>query len=146
MSEIIIKRLDNSYIDECLDLVWRVFSQFETPIFPPEGSVEYKRIIEETREKQNICFYGALDNEKVVGVLGMREGNHIGYFYVDSSYHKRGIGKSLFERMKIDYEKQEFTVNAAPYGVPIYTRLGFVPTDTQKNVNGVIFTPMKYKK
>ena len=35
---------------ECLDLVWQVFSEFETPVFPPEGSVEYKRIIEETRE------------------------------------------------------------------------------------------------
>ena len=46
--------------------------------------------------------------------------------------------------MKEDYEKKEFTVNAAPYGVPIYTRLGFMATDTQKNVNGVIYTPMRY--
>ena len=37
-------------------------------------------------------------------------------------------------------------VNAAPYGIPIYTRLGFLPTDTQQNVNGVIFTPMKYEE
>ena len=145
MSEIEIKSLDSSYIDECLDLVWQVFSEFETPVFPPEGSVEYKRIIEETREKRNIKFYGALDEGKVVGVLGMRENNHIGYFYVNSSYHKKGIGKALFERMKTDYEIKEFTVNAAPYGVPVYTRLGFVPTDREQNVNGVIFTPMVCK-
>lgn len=144
MNEIVIKSLDNSYIDVCLDLVWQVFSEFETPVFPPEGSVEYKRVIEETRRKKNIKFYGALDNGVVIGVLGMRENNHIGYFYVNSAYHKRGIGKSLFERMKEDYEKKEFTVNAAPYGVPIYTRLGFMATDTQKNVNGVIYTPMRY--
>ena len=74
----------------------------------------------------------------------MRENNHIGYFYVNSLYHKRGIGKALFERMKKDYEKKVFTVNAAPYGLPVYTRLGFVPTDREQNVNGVIFTPMKY--
>ena len=41
---------------ECLDLVWEVFSEFEVPVFPPEGGPEYKRIIEETREKKNICF------------------------------------------------------------------------------------------
>ena len=131
---------------ECLDLVWQVFSQFETPVFPPEGSVEYKRIIEETREKNNIVFYGALDNGKVVGVLGMRENNHIGYFYVDASYHKRGIGSALFNLMKSSYDLQTFTVNAAPYGVPVYERLGFAPTDSIKNMNGVIFTPMKYSK
>ena len=53
MNEIVIKSLDNSYIDVCLDLVWQVFSEFETPVFPPEGSVEYKRVIEETRRKKN---------------------------------------------------------------------------------------------
>ncbi|MBQ7761482.1 MAG: GNAT family N-acetyltransferase [Clostridia bacterium] len=144
MQEIKIERLDSSYIDECLDLVWLVFSEFEVPVFPREGAVEYKRIIEETRQKKNITFYGALDGERVVGVLGMRENNHIGYFYVNKDYHKRGIGKSLFKRMVQDYEKKTFTVNAAPYGVPIYTRLGFVPTDKEQNVKGVIFTPMKY--
>lgn len=144
MKEIKIERLDASYIDECLDLVWQVFSEFEVPVFPKEGGAEYKRIIEETREKKNITFYGALDKGKVVGVLGMRENNHIGYFYVNKSYHKRGIGKSLFNRMTEDYEKKTFTVNAAPYGVPIYTRLGFLPTDKEQNVRGVIFTPMKY--
>lgn len=144
--QIKVKKLDESYIDECLDLVWQVFSEFEVPVFPKEGGVEYKRIIEKTRKEKNITFYGALDNGKVVGVLGMRENNHIGYFYVNSSYHKRGIGKRLFNIMKEDYKKKTFTVNAAPYGVPIYTRLGFVPTDKEQNVNGVIFTPMKYEE
>ena len=140
-----VKKLSHDYIDECLDLVWRVFSEFEVPVFPKEGAVEYKRIIEETRQKKNITFYGAIDEGKVVGVLGMRENNHIGYFYVDSAYHQRGIGKRLFNIMKEDYKKKIFTVNAAPYGIPIYTRLGFVATDKEQNVNGVIFTPMKYE-
>ncbi len=144
--EITVKKLSSSYNSMALDLVWQVFSEFEVPVFPKEGAIEYKRIIEETREKNNITFYGAFDKKRLVGVLGMRQNNHIGYFYVDSSYHKRGIGKRLFNLMKGDYEKKIFTVNAAPYGIPIYTRLGFIPTDTQKNVNGVIFTPMKYEE
>ena len=144
--EIKLEKSDPCRIDECLDLVWEVFSEFEVPVFPPEGGPEYKRIIEETREKKNICFYSAIHNGKVVGVLGMRENNHIGYFYVNKNYHRLGIGKDLFNLMQKDYDIKEFTVNAAPYGIPIYTRLGFVPTDTEKNVNGVIFTPMKYTK
>ncbi|MBO5286968.1 MAG: GNAT family N-acetyltransferase [Clostridia bacterium] len=140
------KKIEKERNNEALDLVWQVFSIFEVPDFPPEGALEYKRIIDETRTLRNVEFYACLDNDKIVGVLGMRDNNHIGYFYVDPQYHKRGIGKTLFNLMKGDYEKKEFTVNAAPYGVPVYRRLGFVETDTIQNLRGVIFTPMKYKE
>lgn len=140
------KKLEVERIDECLDLVWRVFSKFETPVFTQEGSETYKRKIEETREKKDVTFYAALDNDKVIGVLGMRENNHIGYFYIDAEYHKRGFGKKLFRLMKEDYEKKEFTVNSMPYGVNVYSCLGFVQTGELQNENGVITTPMKYRE
>ena len=131
---------------ECLDLVWRVFSELETPLFGEEASADYKRIIEETREKNDIIFYGALDNDRVVGVLGMRENNHIGYFYIDREYHRRGIGKSLFNLMKGDYERKVFTVNAMPTGVNAYCALGFEQTGDLENRCGVVTTPMKYRE
>ncbi len=131
---------------ECLDLVWRVFSELETPLFEAQASVEYKRIIEETREKNNIVFYGALENDRVVGVLGMRENNHIGYFYIDKEYHRRGIGKKLFKLMKSDYEKKVFTVNAMPTGVNAYSALGFEQMGELENRGGVVTTPMRYRE
>jgi len=131
---------------ECLDLVWRVFSELETPIFGEAASLEYKKIIDETRDKNNIEFYAALDGEKVVGALGMRENNHIGYFYIDPSYQKQGIGKALFNLMKGNCEEKVFTVNAMPTGVNAYSRLGFLQTGDLINTNGVITTPMKYRE
>ncbi len=145
-NEITVKKLGITRLDECLDTVWRVFSEFEVPVFPPEGATTYKETIETTRKKGDICFYAALHNDKVVGVLGLRENNHIGYFYIDSKYHRLGIGKDLFELLKKDTGAKQITVNAMPYGVPVYKRLGFVITDTEQNVGGVIFTPMKYEK
>ena len=50
----------------------------------------------------------------------------------------------LFEAMKSDYKNKEITVNAAPYGVKIYKRLGFIPTDKEQTVDGLRFTPMVY--
>jgi len=131
---------------ECLDLVWRVFSELETPFFEPQASAEYKRIIEETREKNNIVFYGALENNRVVGVLGMRENNHIGYFYIDKEYHRQGIGKRLFKLMKGDYERKVFTVNAMPTGVNAYSALGFEQMGDLENRGGVVTTPMRYRE
>ena len=58
---------------------------------------------------------------------------------------KVGIGRDLFNLARKDH-RGIVTVNAMPYGVPVYTHLGFVPTDTQKNENGIIFTPMRYDK
>ncbi len=140
-----IIKLPKERYSEATSLIWEVFEVFEVPDFPPEGVLEYKRILDKTEQDKNIIFYTAIENDLVVGVLGMRENNHIGYFYVRTTHHKRGIGKALFNTVLNDYEG-DITVNACPYGVPIYTRLGFVPTDTQKNENGIIFTPMRYRR
>ena len=140
------KKLPITRNSECLDLVWRVFSLLETPIFGEAASQSYKAIIEETREKNNIVFYGALDGDRVVGVLGMRENNHIGYFYIDPSYQRQGIGKKLFNLMKDDYIVHTFTVNAMPTGVDAYRRLGFFVAGDLENRGGVITTPLKYSE
>ncbi len=145
-NEISVKKLGKERIDECLDTVWSVFSQFEVPIFPDEGAVTYKNTIEATRKNKDICFYAALHNDKVVGVLGLRENNHIGYFYIDSKYHGLGLATDLFNLMKNDTGAKEITVNAMIYGVPVYTHLGFSPSEPTKTVDGVTFTPMKYVK
>ena len=75
----------------------------------------------------------------------MREPQHIGGFFVKANCQGKGFGRMLFESMKADYKKQEFTVNSSLYAVKIYEHLGFVATDTQQTVNGIRFTPMKYK-
>ena len=67
----------------------------------------------------------------------MREPQHIGDFFVKSDYHRKGVGRDLFETMRRDCDLQEFTVNSSPYAVKIYKYLGFIPTDprdtTDKN-------------
>ena len=138
-------KLPRERFKEATELIWQVFQVFEVPDFPKEGALEYKRILDLTEREGNITFYTAMENNIVVGALGMRENNHIGYFYVKESHHKRGIGKMLFTKILQEYNGS-ITVNACPYGVPIYERLGFIKTDSQQNKNGIIFTPMRYER
>ena len=140
-----IVRLPKERYNEATALIWQVFQVYEVPDFPSCGVAKYKKILDKTEKEKNITFYAAMENDSVVGVLGMRENNHIGYFYVKESHHKRGIGKMLFEAILNDY-CGDITVNACPYGVPVYTRLGFLPTDTVQNDGGIIYTPMKYER
>ena len=69
---------------------------------------------------------------------------HICFFFVDGRYHRRGIGTRMFRRLLEDYPGETITLNSSPYGRPFYKAIGFVPTDEEKTVNGIRFTPMKY--
>ena len=78
-------------------------------------------------------------------MLGIREEKcHICFFFVEGEYHRLGIGRKLFKRMREDFPGRTITLNSSPYGLPFYNALGFKATDREKTVNGIRFTPMKY--
>ena len=91
-----------------------------------------------------LTFYGMYDNEKIIGVIATRNnGNHITLFFVDGKYHKKGIGKKLFEKVLKNATSKVITVNSSVYAVEVYHKLGFIDADTEKVDNGIRFTPMK---
>ena len=142
----IVRPLTEKEIPEALQLVWSVFCEFESPDYAPEGTEEFRKCLNDDAYLAGIRYYGAFDDGKLVGVLGIREvKRHICFFFVDGAYHRRGIGTGLFRRMREDFSGQTITLNSSPYGLPFYKALGFVATDSEQTVNGICFTPMEYK-
>ena len=141
-----VRRLAPEEYPEALELCWRVFLEFEAPEYPPEGVAAFRASLDDEERTRRLDFYGAFDAEKLVGVLCMRQPRHIGGFFVDAAYHRRGIGRRLFEAMRQDYETQVFTVNSSPYAVEVYRRLGFTPTDTEQLTDGLCYTPMRFEE
>ena len=141
-----IKRLMKKDIPAALDLAWEVFLAFEAPEYSKEGIDEFHNFLRNKSEIESLRFYGAFDKGEIVGVLAMRSTQHVSLFFVKESHHRRGIGRKLFERMKKDYEKKEFSVNSSPYAVEIYRQLGFTETDNEQITNGIRYVPMKYAK
>lgn len=141
-----VRRLCADETPEALDLAWEVFLKFEAPEYSDEGIAEFKNTIDNAQKLRLMKFYGAFDNDELVGTLAMRDGNHISLFFVNEKYHRKGVGKKLFETMKNDYDIKAFTVNSSPYAVEIYSKLGFIKTDCEKITNGIRYTPMKYIK
>lgn len=139
-----VRRLSREEIPAALELCWQVFSEFEAPEYSQEGIAAFRASLDDSERTKRLRFYGAFHDDTLVGVLCMREPQHIGGFFVSAAYHHRGIGKKLFAAMRQDYVKQAFTVNSSPYAVEIYRHLGFVPTDMEQTVDGLRFTPMKY--
>ena len=141
-----VRRLGPEEIPAALELCWRVFLEFEAPEYSPEGVAAFRASLDDRERTRQLDFYGAFEVEKLVGVLCMRRPQHIGGFFVDAVYHRRGIGRRLFEAMRRDYETQVFTVHSSPYAVEVYRRLGFVPTDTEQLTGGLRYTPMRFEE
>lgn len=140
-----VRRLDEQEIRDACRLMWAVFLQFEAPEYPQEGIESFRASLEDRERLRSMAFYGAFDGDRLVGTLCMREPQHIGGFFVDARYQRRGIGRRLFDAMRRDYARQEFTVHASPYAVEVYRHLGFVPTDTEQLTDGLRYTPMRYE-
>ncbi len=140
-----IRKLSESEIPGAMKLVWEVFLQFEAPDYPEEGVLNFKRVIDDRNIIYSFTLYGAFENRKLTGVAATRnEGGHIALFFVRGEYHRRGIGRKLFDAVLRDSTSDRITVNASPFAVEIYRRLGFDATDGEKLSDGIRYTPMEY--
>lgn len=141
-----LRRLTEAEIPAALSLAWEVFSEYESPVYSEEGTEEFRRCLHDETYLAAINYYGAFDGNTLIGEIGIRpRQNHICFFFVKGSYHRRGIGTKLFQCLLRDAPNGPITLNSSPYGLPFYQALGFRPTDTEQTVNGIRFTPMEYR-
>ena len=141
-----IRRLSDHERQAALDLAWVVFSEYESPDYAPEGTEEFRKCLHDEEYLHGLQYYGAFNGGKLIGEIAIRpDRKHICFFFVDGRYHRHGIGTRMFRRLLEDYPNEVITLNSSPYGLLFYKAIGFVPTDEEKTVNGIRFTPMKYE-
>lgn len=142
-----IRRMSDPEIPSALDLAWKVFSEYESPDYSTEGTEEFRKCLHDEEYLYGIDYYGAFDSSKLIGLIGIRSNlEHICFFFVDGQYHKNGIGTKMFNYLLENNIGNIITVNSSPYGLGFYKKLGFVPTEEEKTINGIRFTPMIYRR
>jgi RimJ/RimL family protein N-acetyltransferase len=149
-----IRRLEKDDIIPAMDMVWKVFLEFIAPDYMKEGIDEFKAfinpaLITDKMARGEFHIWGVFAGERIIGVIALKPPHNIALFSVDKQYHNQGIGRKLFQAVLGDKTAtqgwEKIAVNASPYAVKIYRRLGFVPTDTERTANGMRFTPMELK-
>jgi ribosomal protein S18 acetylase RimI-like enzyme len=146
-----ITEIEMEKLEEALNLVWQTFIKFEAPDYCQEGIQEFKRFLDSSVKQQLLDnkwkMWTCSDKGKVIGVLAVRDVCHISLLFVDSAYHRKGIARSMLEKIiiycKENGDCDEITVNSSPYAIEIYHKLGFRDTDKEQLVNGIRFIPMK---
>ena len=140
-------------LEQAMALVWQVFSEFEAPVYAPEGVEEFCTFIRTDNiagktQTGEMRVWGAFPDGVPRGVLAERGAGHISLLFVQKEFHRQGISRALFEHYADICRKAGMkcvTVNSSPYAVEVYCRLGFMETGPEQTRNGIRFTPMEYR-
>lgn len=139
--------------ENAMELAFRTFLKYEAMEYGPEGIRNFAEFVTDESLKKmflqgNYLLFVAVEGEKIIGLISLRSGNHISLLFVDAQYHRRGVGTALVKYLQaymLFHTKQEkLTVNAAPYGIPFYHRIGFCDTGAETQKDGIIYTPMEF--
>ena len=67
-----IRKLSAEERATALDLAWRVFSEYESPDYSKEGTLEFKKCLHDEEYLAGIEYYGAFDVERRIDLGGIR--------------------------------------------------------------------------
>ena len=148
-----IRRAYQGEWDDAMDLAWRTFLRFEADVYSEEGIRNFEDFITDTTLHKMFLagiykLFVALDSGKIVGMITLRGRSHISLLFVDEKYHRQGIGRALIvylqEYLQAERTADRMTVNAAPYGVAFYHKLGFQDIRPEEEKDGIRYTPMEF--
>lgn len=144
--------LTKNNLVQALKLVWEVFLEYDAIECSLEGVEEFKRFLDYdsiTGQLRTgmLRFWGYWE-EELLGVIALRNYNHICLLFVKSQFHRQGIARRLFDTAKHASMQQpnveHITVHSSSYATEAYRRLGFVDTGPKQVKNGITYTPMVY--
>lgn len=152
MSDIKVLKAAPEDWEPAMEVVWKTFLKFEANEYGKEGTKNFLNFISDEKLYKmflsgNYKLMVAKDEDRIVGVAGVRTGNHVSLLFVDEAYHRQGIGRLLLSKMQelveSDKKSVRLTVNAAPYAIEFYKKVGFTPTDKILTADGITYLPME---
>jgi predicted GNAT family N-acyltransferase len=134
------------------NLIRKVFDEFVAIDYTDEGNsffydwISPKKIADRQAKQRTILV--AMDGQEIVGMIEIRDNNHISLLFVEKEYHGLSIATKLFRESLKDCIRKEpdldkFYVYASPFSVPVYKKLGFIATDFMQERFGIKYMPME---
>lgn len=152
IENILVRPIVNEEWENAMGLAWKTFLRFEGTDYTQEGIDNFQDFITDQTLRRmflqgEYILYGAFYRNQIVGIISLRNKQHISLLFVDEEYHMMGIGRKLIYEMK-KLEKElggcRLTVNSSPYAVGFYHKIGFVDTNIEQTKDGIRYTPMSW--
>ena len=151
MQDIEVRGIKDEEIGAAVALIKTGFESFIATGYSPEGVNEFLRFIQpeamQLRLEAGNIMLVAYRKDRLIGVIEVRDGNHIALLFTAEEFHRHGIANRLLEKIiNICRGKNgkiaEITVNSSPFAGKIYEKMGFVHKDSEQVNNGIRFIPM----
>lgn len=90
----------------------------------------------------------AEEDEELIGVIEMRNFNHISLLFVARERQRQGIGRQLLQEIlkiarRYESDLSAVDVHSSQNAVDAYERLGFKAVGPEKLENGIYYIPMR---
>ena len=150
----ILKEMEIKELKETMELVKRVFDEFEAPYYTKRGIKNFYKFANYNNIKdqlnKNMHIFITKHENKIIGMIAIRNYSHISLLFVDKKYHGKKIATRLLEEAKLycrqnNKNVKEITVNSSRYGIKFYHATGFKDTGLEQEMDGIIFIPMELK-
>ena len=133
-------------------LAVEVFSEFVAPLYSQEGASEFLRYIDpdlmSKRAKSNHFVLMAESNNELVGIIEVRDFNHISLLFVLREAQRKGVANQLLDEaletcLQQNPNMPHVTVHSSPNSVEAYEHLGFRSEGEEEVDRGIRYIPMK---
>jgi GNAT superfamily N-acetyltransferase len=149
-SELLFEPLRRGREQEAAEMIGRTFATFVADQYPPEGVREFMRYADsgaliQRAERPDYLTLIAVADDRVIGVVELREGRHISLMFVDEMHQRKGLGRMLLHRVISEGRNPavtEITVNSSPNAAAAYCRMGFRAAGPQRQENGISYISM----
>lgn len=139
--------------EEAMALAWRTFKKHVAPDYSEEGINEFVDFISDNGLKKMFLIgeyhlWVAIEDEEIVGIISVRSRVHISLLFVEDKHLKKGIGRKLVYKAAQYIQSNGgecITVNASPYGVGFYHKIGFTDIGEETISSGMRITPMNWE-
>lgn len=132
-------------------LAAHVFSATVAPYFEARGVAEFLQYLAPHEMVKRLHHehevWVAEQAGQIIGMIEVRDGNHVTLFFVDQSHQGQGVGRQLLTAVIQACQARNpaltaLSLHATPNAVAIYQRLGFTPTAPEQSERGMRFVPM----
>jgi GNAT superfamily N-acetyltransferase len=115
------------------------------------GAEDFLKLIEPQAirkyiEATEFQYFAGLVQDQIVGVVAIREKQHLFHLFVAEPYQGKGLARKLWEHAKhvviAASNTQRITVNSTVSAVPVYERFGFNKIGGKTEAKGIAYIPM----
>jgi len=134
-------------------LIVRIFQEHIAPLYSKIGIEKFLSMLSpnglrEINNGESSFVILARHQNRPIGMVAVRNENHIALIFVDSKYQGKGIGNHLLDEatkacLNRNSNLTTVTVNSSPNSILFYEEVGFEAQGDEVDEDGIRFTPMR---